>query len=344
MKKIITVIAALSLALIPLAACQNINPDNSNVLTIKTTVYPIVEFTKRIGGDAVDVQSVFANGSDSHIYDPTPQEIVDLNDADLFLNIDIGDYHTITEKLKAAAPNLEFVDVAAGVATIEGGHNHDHDHNESEANHDEEHDHDHNESEANHDEEHDHDHDESEASHDEEHNHEFDPHIWLDPVRASFMAENIKNELVRKLPDQAAAFEANFETLKTELATLNDEFSTGLEPYAEDTFFVTHAAYGYLADEYHLNQVALSGFTGDSELSSAQLVEIADELKAHNTQYILAEKNVSNKQADVLANELDISTLPIYNLETLTQAEIDGGQTYFTLMRENLKNLQAALK
>ncbi|TLG76708.1 metal ABC transporter solute-binding protein, Zn/Mn family [Culicoidibacter larvae] len=312
MKKIITVIAALSLALIPLAACQSTTPDNSNVLTIKTTAYPIVEFTKRIGGDAVDVQSVFANGSDSHTYDPTPQEMVDLNDADLFLNIDIGDYHTITEKLKAAAPNLAFVDVAAGVAAIEGDH--------------------------------DHSHDESEANHDGEHDHEFDPHIWLDPVRATLMAENIKNELVRKLPEQAATFETNFAALKAELATLNDEFTTGLAPYAEDTFFVTHAAYGYLADEYHLHQVSLSGLSADSELSSAQLVEIAEQLKAHNTKYILAEENVSNKQADVLASELGISTLPIYNLETLTQAEIDGGQTYFTLMRENLKNLQEALK
>ncbi|MEK6268582.1 MAG: zinc ABC transporter substrate-binding protein, partial [Planococcus sp. (in: firmicutes)] len=92
MKKIILLLSLLLL----LAACgktseeaQSIDKDDSK-LQVYTTVYPLTYFTERIGGDFIDVQSIYPAGSNEHAFEPTQQDMIKLADADLMFSIGLG--------------------------------------------------------------------------------------------------------------------------------------------------------------------------------------------------------------------------------------------------------------
>ncbi|MBR3153164.1 MAG: zinc ABC transporter substrate-binding protein [Clostridia bacterium] len=58
---------------------------SSDKIQIVTTVFPLYDFIKNVGGDNVEVSMIIPSGVDVHDYEPTPQDIIKINDADLFL-------------------------------------------------------------------------------------------------------------------------------------------------------------------------------------------------------------------------------------------------------------------
>ncbi|MBL3200442.1 adhesin, partial [Klebsiella pneumoniae] len=77
-----------------------------------------------------------------------------------------------------------------------------------------------------------------------------DPHVWLDPIRAIKMAENIKEALIQLKPDAKDDFEKNFNALKLKLESLDQEFRDIVTKAPKKTFVVSHSAYGYWEDVY----------------------------------------------------------------------------------------------
>ena len=69
---------------------SNAETQNDGKLTVYTTVYPLQYFTERIGGDFVDVHSIYPAGADEHSFDPTQKDMIALSDADLFFYIGLG--------------------------------------------------------------------------------------------------------------------------------------------------------------------------------------------------------------------------------------------------------------
>ena len=83
------------IAIFMLAACGKQNVENVQTgdesaidkLSIYTTVYPLQYFTERIGGEHVDVQSIYPPGADEHTFDPTQKDMIALADSDVFFYI-----------------------------------------------------------------------------------------------------------------------------------------------------------------------------------------------------------------------------------------------------------------
>ncbi|NMH71525.1 zinc ABC transporter solute-binding protein, partial [Bacillus sp. RO2] len=227
-------------------------------------------------------------------------------------------------------------------------HNHEH---EDEA-HEEEHNHEH-EDEA-HEEEHNHDH--GEEAHEEEHNHDHgdegheghdhsngDPHVWLDPTLSVTLAENIKNALVELKPEAKEDFEANFETLKTDLEKLDTEFKEALDSAKTNKILVNHAAYGYWESRYGLEQISVNGLSPTQEPSQKQLTEVINTANEYNIKYVIFDQNITGKIADVVKNEIKAEALVMHNLEAITEEDAENDEDYFSLMRQNLETLKKAL-
>ncbi len=151
-----------------LVGCNSDNQasDGSEKLTVYTTIFPLEDFTKKIGGDHVDVKSVFPAGADAHTFEPSTKTMSEMASADAFIYSGVG-AEGFADKAKGVLENEDVAIVAAGDGIeLRGEEEHNHEH-EDEA-HEEEHDHEH-EEEA-HEEEHDHEHEEE--AHEEEHDHE----------------------------------------------------------------------------------------------------------------------------------------------------------------------------
>ena len=93
-----------------------------------------------------------------------------------------------------------------------------------------------------------------------------------------------------------------------------------------------------------MKQDAITGLSPDSEPSLQQLTQLADFARQQQIKYIFFEQLVSPKLAQTLAQEVGAQTLVLNPLESLTPSELQSGQDYFSIMQQNLRNLQLALQ
>ncbi|XKE94519.1 zinc ABC transporter substrate-binding protein [Metaplanococcus flavidus] len=320
------------------------NAATEEKLNIYTTVYPLTYFTERIGGEHVNVQSIYPAGSNEHTFEPTQQDMITLADADAVFYIGLGLEGFIDSAKKTLSnENVEFVATAESIPEADLGEGHS-DEEEHEQGHDkgteEEHNHAHEEGTE---EAHDHAHEEgTEEAHD--HGHEVDPHVWISPVLSQQIAEAVKDELVERDGENAEEYEANYEQLVEELKELDQSFEQMAAAAEQKTFFVSHSAFGYWANAYGLEQVAVAGLNSQDEPSQQELVEIVKQAEELNIDHIAFEQNVSSRLTEVIQNEIGAEAVQLHNLSVLTQDEIDAGETYFSLMQKNLEVMEEILR
>ncbi len=325
MKKF-SILLLFSLLSLVLVACNNsttteektTTADDSNKLKIYTTVYPLSYFTQEIGGDFVEVSSIYPPGTNEHTFEPTQKDMMLLADSDLFFYIGLGLEGFVENAQKTLAKeNVKLIATADSIAE-------EHLHTSAVEEHHEDHDH-------------------HEGEHDDHHHGDIDPHVWLSPIIAKDLALSIKNELITALPEQEEYFNDNYNQLISELDSLNSDFEKMTASASNKTFFVSHASFGYIAGQYGLEQVAIAGLNSQSEPSQKELMEIVDLAKELNIKYVLFEQNVSSKLSTIIQNEVGAKALTLHNLSVLTESDINNNETYFTLMKKNIETLQEAL-
>ncbi len=194
-----------------------------------------------------------------------------------------------------------------------------------------------------------HEHEDEHAHEDEDEHHEhdhgeFDPHFWLDPLRAIIQAERIAEAFIQADPEGADFYRANLAALSSELRALHVEFEAGLRSCAHREFVTSHSAYGYIALAYDLEQVGVAGLSPETEPSAQRLASIADRIKDLGITAVLLEPVLSGANIQSLARETGAGVYPIHAIESVTQNELDEHGDYFGLMRDNLNSLRAAME
>ncbi|MBN3554860.1 zinc ABC transporter substrate-binding protein [Fictibacillus nanhaiensis] len=307
--------------LILTAACGNNSTTDKKEGTLKiyTTMYPLQYFTERIGGEHVDVSSIIPPGADAHTYEPSTKKMVEMTEGNAFVynKLESDEFSSsVADTLKEE--DMPIIDGAKGISYHESKEHEGEDHAAEE-----------------------------EHSHEEEEHHDhgsLDPHIWLDPVLAQQIADNIYNGLVKLNPDAKDDFKKNHEALIADLKELDSSFKTKVENAPKDSFIVSHAAYGYWAERYGLEQIAISGLSPSHEPSQHQIEKIIENAKKEKTNYILFEENVNNKVAAMIKKEVGAETLTLHNLETLTKDDIKKERDYLSIMNQNIDTLSKALQ
>lgn len=171
-----------------------------------------------------------------------------------------------------------------------------------------------------------------------------DPHVWLDPVLAKQEAVNIADSLIKVDPQNTVSYQSNAKMLESKLDQLDTDYRAGLKNCQEKNIVTSHAAFGYLAAEYGLNQVEIAGLSPDEEPSAEKLAEVSQFVKQNHVSIIFFESLVSPKLSQTIAQETGAKTLPLNPIEGLTEDEMKAGQNYFSLMHDNLTNLRLALQ
>lgn len=170
-----------------------------------------------------------------------------------------------------------------------------------------------------------------------------DPHIWLSPPLAKTMVEKIVAGFAQVDGANAAYYEANAQVLTQKLSDLDTAYKNGLASCTGTDIITSHAAFGYLATAYHLQQVSIAGLSPDAEPSPKQLGDIVQLARANNIKYIFFESLASPKLSETIAREVGAQTLVLNPIEGLTPSEVAQGDDYFSVMQKNLTNLELAL-
>ncbi|MBP2016660.1 zinc transport system substrate-binding protein [Symbiobacterium terraclitae] len=276
-------------------------------LKVAASIYPVYEFARAVGGDRIDLVLLVPPGTEPHDWEPSVGDVRTLNAADIFLYSGAGFEHWVDQAL-ASLDNRDLVAVetSGGFDLLAGS---------------------------------------SEAEDHEGHDHgDLDPHLWLDPAGAAHMVERIAEALSAADPADADAYRTNAAAYRAELAALDQEFSAGLAQCRRRVFFTTHAAFGYLAHRYGLEQRAIMGLSPDAEPTPRALKAVVEEARENDVRHIFFESLVSDRVARVVADEIGASTLVLNPFEGLTPEQVAAGESYLSVMRQNLANLRVALE
>lgn len=171
-----------------------------------------------------------------------------------------------------------------------------------------------------------------------------DPHVWLSPPLAKKQVEKITQGFLKVDPSNSLYYQANEKKLGEELDRLDKEYKDGLHDCRQKDIITSHAAFGYLAAHYGLNQVSIAGLSPDEEPSAQKLAEVARFAKEHNVKYIFFESLVSPKLSETIAHEVGAKTFVLNPIEGVSDEDAKQGKNYITIMKENLKNLRIALE
>ncbi|WP_411105414.1 metal ABC transporter substrate-binding protein [Streptomyces sp. cmx-4-9] len=304
---------AVALGATALTACSGAAGTGGADGTLRVTAsfYPMQFLAEQIGKDHVKVDTLTKPGVEPHDLEITPKQTAQLGEADVILYL--KSLQPAVDKAVAQSGGKNIVD-AATLTTLEshGASGHDHDHGQ-----------------------------EGGDGHSEEGQAGTDPHVWLDPAKYAEVAQGVGKALEKADPDHAADYRKNTDELVTRLTGLDTEFKDGLAGAAGKTFITTHAAFGYLAERYGLDQEGISGVDPESEPSPARMKELQAVARKDNVSTVFFETLASDKTAKTLAADTGLKTDVLDPLEGITESS--QGADYVEVMRSNLKNLQKAL-
>ena len=277
---------------------KNIPATQSPKLQIIASFYPMAFFAQQIAGDNASVTNVTPAGAEPHDYEPSTQDIAQMEHANLIiLN---GNVEPWGDKIKTNLKNssVKIITAGEGLATrtlTENGTT------------------------------------------------STDPHVWLDPILAKQEVQKISDAIIQIDPANKILYTTNTNAVLQKLGQLDNTYKASLASCTIKDIVTSHAAFGYLAQQYGLNQLAIAGLSPDEEPSAQALITTANFVQEHNVKYIFFESLVSPKLSQTIANETHAQTLELNPLEGLTKDQQQQSEDYFTVMYNNLHNLQTAL-
>ncbi len=362
LKKSVVFIVTISMIL-GMAGCGKTTEKEDNYrLKIVTSLFPYYDMARAVIGDVkgIDLKMTVTPGQDSHSFEPTPSDVIQMENADVLI-YNGGSLETWIDTLLDSLNNknqiqmkmMDYVDVlneeiVEGMDTRFEEHDHD-EHSHKEDNHNKEKHKEDSHSEENHKED---NHSEDSSNDSEFHNEdsegeheETDEHIWTSPVNEIIMTEKICETLSKALPEEKENFQKNAESYISQLKELDNEFRTIVEnAKINEIIFADKFPLQYFAKEYGLKYyAAFPGCGSDMEPSAKTIGFLVDKIKEDNIKAVFYLELSSHIVADAIETDTGAKPLQFNSCHNITQKQFDSGVTYVDLMKENVNNLKIAL-
>lgn len=372
LRKSVVFIVTISMIL-GMAGCGKTTEKEDNYrLKIVTSLFPYYDMARAVIGDVkgIDLKMTVTPGQDSHSFEPTPSDVIQMENAEVLI-YNGGSLETWIDTLLDSLNNknqiqmkmMDYVDVlneeiVEGMDTRFEEHDHD-EHSRKEDNHNKENHKEDSHSEEKHkedshsEENHKEDNHSEDSSNDsefhnedsEEEHEETDEHIWTSPVNEIIMTEKICETLSKALPEEKENFQKNAESYISQLKELDNEFRTIVEKAKiNEIIFADKFPLQYFAKEYGLKYyAAFPGCGSDMEPSAKTIGFLVDKIKEDNIKAVFYLELSSHIVADAIETDTGAKPLQFNSCHNITQKQFDSGVTYVDLMKENVNNLKIAL-
>ncbi len=295
--------------LVGFAACGNEGGKEDNgKISVVCTLFPQYDFVRELVGDKAEVTLLLTPGTDSHSYDPSPVDMVKINECDLFIYTG--------ETMEAWAANIigsldESVTVLSLPQPVVLKEQTD-----------------------------------SFSSHiEEDHDHSADPHIWTSPVIAMEIVRKICAKLCEIDPENAVFYKTNEESYLKSLELLDAEIrAITASAQHKKIVMCDRFAMLYFCEEYGLEYIAaLDACTSNTEPSPAVIVEITRAVEENKIPAVFCAELSNRKVAEAVAQQTGAEVLELHSCHNLSSDDFNAGETYLSLMKKNAENLKVAL-
>ncbi|MBJ6724024.1 metal ABC transporter solute-binding protein, Zn/Mn family [Geomesophilobacter sediminis] len=300
-------------AVIACVSCsREVAPKKPGKLAVVTTLFPLYDFARNVGGERAQVNLLVPPGVEPHSFEPKPGDAVKVAGADLFVYT--------SDQMEPWAPGfvkgigsgaVTVVDASQGVPMIKSSE------------------------------------EEGAEPEGEGHHHHggMDPHVWLDFANAQIMVDNIAAGMARQDPAGKEYYLANAKSYKEKLQDLDARYRQGLTGCAKRTLLHGgHYAFGYLARRYHLKYEAASAVNADAEPTPAKIAGLVQKMRAQGLHYVFTEELLSPRVSELIARETGAKVLLLHGAHNIGKDDFARGVTFLSLMEKNLQNLETGLE
>lgn len=251
-------------------------PDNAPV-RVFVSVLPLKYLVERVGGSHVTAEVMVGPGQSPATYEPAPKQMSRLGQADLYFRVGVPFERVWMQRLTDLNRHMRIVDLRDGInlRRVEEHHHHD----------------------------------AGEKPDDEHGNDTLDPHVWTSPALARIMADHIRASLTDIDPAHAKAYQVGFDSLATDLTELDKDLRKRLAGVTHRKFLVFHPSWGYFADTYGLQQIAIEA--SGKEPGPRTLARIIALAKRENIHVIFVQQQFSRTTASTVARAIDGKVVPI---------------------------------
>lgn len=297
--------------------------NGDSAASVYGSFFALSSLTNSVSEGGIEVENAVPVGQHGHAWSPDTGLRTDIVGSDIFVYLDLQGFQSwaldFAEDIRDNHPETVLVDGSDGVSLMEYEGHHDHgqadEHSDDEHHGDEHHgDEDHEEHGDEHgDDEHhgdEHHGDEHHEEHgDEHHDHDhgdYDPHFWLDPVRAQEIVRNIEDGLVEADPDNAGTYETNADEVVGRLEELHETYEEELSGAEHDLLVVAgHDSFGYIADRYGFDVRATEGVAPDSTPSLGEVSDTVNVVEEHGIKHIAYDAFESPNLAETIVEAID---------------------------------------
>jgi len=279
--------------------------DGSHKVKVITTLFPLYDMAKNIGAEKAAVSLLLPPGVEAHSFEPTPGDIVKINEADIFIYTGKFMEPWAERIIKGTANrNLIVVDASRGTKMVPGVF---------------------------------HGKDEPAGS--------LDPHIWLDFDNVQIMVGNILQAFRTKDSADKSFYERKADDYSGKLAELDSVYRTALAACKKkEIIYAGHYAFGYIANRYGLRYLAAQGVSPDAEPTARDLGRLVEQIKRDKIKYIYYEELASPKIAETIAGETGAKLLMLNAAHNLARDQFERGISFFDILRNDLDNLKIGLE
>lgn len=316
MKKVLKVmiVAIMVFGIVCLTGCNK--NDENDKLTIISTSFPGYDFARAItkDNDNVEVKMLLKPGGESHDFEPTPQDIKDIKNSDIFIYVGGDSDEWIEDVLDDIdTDKTKIIKLMDLVNIVEEEHV------------------------------------EGMEEHEEEHEHEeeieYDEHVWTSPINAITITNKLKDEVVKIDNENKELYEKNASNYVNELTNIDNEIKDIVKNgKRKEIIFGDRFPLRYFVDEYGLSYyAAFPGCSEQTEASAKTISFLINKVKEDKIPVVFHIELSSGKIANAIAKETGAKVLEFKTAHNISQKDFDAGVTYVDIMKDNIKVLKEAL-
>jgi zinc transport system substrate-binding protein len=286
--------------------------DQEDRVSIVATIFPQYDFAKAIAGDKADLTMLLKPGMEIHSYDPSPADIIKIENADVFIYIGGENDQWVNSILSSMDTSkmkiIKLIDCVSPVEeeAIEGI--------------------------------------EEEHSHDE-HEYKYDEHIWTSPKNAVLMVNAIADVLSEVDAKNAKTYRKNAHNYIEKIQQVDEEIQEIVESAPHKLLiFGDRFPFRYLTDEYGLSyRAAFNGCSTESEASAGTMAHLIDMIKENKISYIYYIELSNRKIAEAISEQTGAGMLLLHSCQNISKNDFEKGVTYVDLIKQNAENLKKGL-
>ena len=289
----------------------NTTNDNNNIkslqtkLKVVTSVAPITNIVKNIGGDKINLVGIIPEGSDSHTFELVPSDVVKMNDAILIiidgLNLE-GGMEKVATEAQNKNPNVQLLKLGDNTIIKDQWV--------------------------------------FDFSFPKE-NGDPNPHLWLNVAYAIKFANLTRDKLIEMDPINVGYYSSNADKYVSLLKRLHQGIMQAIKTIPEEKrkLLTYHDSWAYFAPRYGMVVIGAVQPADFGEPTPQDVANVIDEIRREKVSAIFGSEVYPSKVIDQIGREGNVTFAQTLSDDTVPGQPTDPNHTYVGMMLEDMKNM-----